>query len=1634
MNLMPELLLVAGMHRSATSAFAGATSLLGAVAPQDLVQSNYYNPKGYFESKGVVAANDALLVEMERNWHDCRALTLPSGGELDLKVKHLQELLEQSFQRHDSSDGAALRVIKDPRISLLAPLWAEAAKRASLSAHFAVLLRNPGASANSIMARDGLSAEHAVALWIRHMITVERATRGLPRAIVSAERFVEKPVESLLSIDTTLGISWPVSPALVREQLEQFLESDLLKPAPTPPDTDLMDLAERVHEALDAISRSEDTPRAESILDKVGLDFDAMFPELHARATMYLTKVSVQRKWLSDATRRQAAADLSDMANSRDSALKELKEATRSRDDALAQAQINLTDAIALRTEIAHIRRRPLKQWRDLVRYKALKLLSRPGLGLSERNRARFARSAAKRDPDRSLRIVGAGDFGGGQTLLTSASVLAGRFDRNTQGQNALDGETQCPYEIAKHRFDGKLAHRPGRPTVMLCAHTAGRQLFGSERSFLDMLDGLNALNLNVLVTIPSKQNIAYFEQVLSQAMAAYVIPYGWWIANSPINQNVVGTFCSIIATEKVDVVHTNTIMLREPLVAARRMGIRSIAHVRELIRHDGALLDTIGETPDEIVEAIWNNADFLIANSQATSAGFTQHERSPLVVYNTADMDALLALDQLGNDTPMRVAMISSNIPKKGLADFCEIARALHESHPEIRFQLIGPQNEHTDLIENLLAKGKLPSSIKLLGYRTSPVEAIAEADVILSLSSFQESFGRTVLEGMAGARPVIVYDHGAPPELLRDGETGFVVPVGDTTAVATRLRQLAADRSLLKRMGASARSDAWQRFGHESYVEQMRVAYDQVLASEPAPQKIVLPARADLERTPRGQLKVAYFMWHFPVPTETFVLNELRILCAKGIDVKVFCSKSPHPDFKPDFDIEFEQVRDSNHLAQRLVESDRSIVHSHFVFPTVTKMVMPACEKAQIPFTFIAHAQDIFRYSNDAENRVGEVSRSRWCRKVLVPSHFHFNYLAARNVPKDKMILSPNGCDLSLYAEGRIEDRASRPFRRIVAIHRFTEKKGLINLIRAGKLLADEGIQIAIYGYGELEQHFRNVVDQEGITNVEFCGLVDNREAMLEVFRKADLFACPSVRASDGDMDGIPTVLMEAMSAGLPVLATAISGVPDLVDDGITGLISEPTPQSLAARVRHYYALPDAAVEAIIENAIDRIRQKYNSELLVEGMMRVWANETVDLMIVSWNNLPELAEVTRRLITNTSLPYHIVICDNGSNAATLAYLINFQAKNDRVTLILNRENSFVGPGTNICLNHSSSDYAIYVCGREGMTLRRGWELPLIHYMNEHPSVGQAGTLCFSPSYLTGRDYPVGVPLFDKFRNKDFAEHHLDREFSHVQGGVFVLRRQMIDEVGGFSTDVPHNYTDVEFSYFIESCGWEIGEAPGLKSLFNKTRPGLFNRIDENVGVVHPPALADLAALDAIAHGDVCSCNICAEQFPDFIVKDAVSICPKCGADRRARSIHRYLADSRLLFQRLPGLGISLPNGLEDFWKTQFQGLAMDYAELLQTLRSDTGQLNLRSASVRVVLLNGLFEGGVTYDLVPSILVEAHRLLAPDGLCLVTGGGVDAEAAVTIKKAGLTIIDRQRFASRVCHYDWYPIHVYKTT
>jgi GT2 family glycosyltransferase/glycosyltransferase involved in cell wall biosynthesis len=372
-------------------------------------------------------------------------------------------------------------------------------------------------------------------------------------------------------------------------------------------------------------------------------------------------------------------------------------------------------------------------------------------------------------------------------------------------------------------------------------------RLFGGERSLLDVLDAMAQLELNVIVAIPSDKHPDYTNLLRERSMAVVAVPYRQWRDNREPDEVVVRAFETLIREKDVDIVYANTIVLLEPLTAARKLSRRTVVHARELIDRDVGLIEQIGLPPEEIIHAVLDRTDFVVANSRETARLFAR-DGATFCAPNVVDCERLDLRNEVGD--PVRIGIISSNIPKKGIADFFKVARRCETLVPNARFIVIGPESDHL----NELKQSGVPSNLTVAGYVPDPAAALSKLNVVLSLSHFAESFGRTVAEAQAARRPVVAYDHGAVSELVEDGVTGYLAPYLDTEAVVKAVARLCARPELIRTMGEAGRAAMLKSCTPDTLLENLRTAFDAIV---PAPSAslprttIVLPVFNAYEAT---------------------------------------------------------------------------------------------------------------------------------------------------------------------------------------------------------------------------------------------------------------------------------------------------------------------------------------------------------------------------------------------------------------------------------------------------------------------------------------------------------------------------------------------------------------------------------------------------------------------------------------------------------------------------------------------------------------------------------------------------------------------------------------------------------------
>ena len=235
---------------------------------------------------------------------------------------------------------------------------------------------------------------------------------------------------------------------------------------------------------------------------------------------------------------------------------------------------------------------------------------------------------------------------------------------------------------------------------------------------------------------------------------------------------------------------------------------------------------------------------------------------------------------------------------------------------------------------------------------------------------------------------------------------------------------------------------------------------------------------------------------------------------------------------------------------LAVQLREDGVEHLHSHFI-SAPADIAELVSRLSALPFSISAHAKDI--YLSDPADLQRKLLAARF---TVTGSEVNRQVLAtiAPRAPVHRMY---HGVDHALFHPTLRAPAPDVPL--IVSVGRLRAKKGLDNLIDACALLRRRGQAFAceIVGYGEEQARLQAQIDRLGLAGqVRLLGKLA-REQVISRYAHAAAYVQPSRIAADGDRDGIPNVLLEAMAMGLPVVATRVSGIPELVGDGFNGLL---------------------------------------------------------------------------------------------------------------------------------------------------------------------------------------------------------------------------------------------------------------------------------------------------------------------------------------------------------------------------------------------------------------------------------------------------------------------------------------------
>ncbi len=238
---------------------------------------------------------------------------------------------------------------------------------------------------------------------------------------------------------------------------------------------------------------------------------------------------------------------------------------------------------------------------------------------------------------------------------------------------------------------------------------------------------------------------------------------------------------------------------------------------------------------------------------------------------------------------------------------------------------------------------------------------------------------------------------------------------------------------------------------------------------------------------------------------------------------------------------------------LAQQLRSDGVGHLHTHFI-STPADVAAIVAQLAAIPFSISAHAKDIY-LSNPADLK----RKLEAARFTVTCTEFNRTTLSAI-APNAIVHRMYHGIDQMVFQPRPHASNVAVPL--ILSVGRLREKKGLDSLIDACAVLRDRGqdFRCEIVGYGEEQARLlARVLGHRLTQHVHLVGKLQ-REQVIDRYARATVYVQPSRIAADGDRDGIPNVLLEAMAMGLPAVATRISGIPEVIEHRRNGLLVEP------------------------------------------------------------------------------------------------------------------------------------------------------------------------------------------------------------------------------------------------------------------------------------------------------------------------------------------------------------------------------------------------------------------------------------------------------------------------------------------
>jgi len=388
---------------------------------------------------------------------------------------------------------------------------------------------------------------------------------------------------------------------------------------------------------------------------------------------------------------------------------------------------------------------------------------------------------------------------------------------------------------------------------TLFIAHDAG--LYGAQRSLLELVRSLDPNVVQSYVVAPRIG--AFTEAVICNGIPIFVLPLSYWVvARSSIPDTRhrsypallqglgkrVANICALIEQHSIDVVYTNTVTCIDGALAAHATGKPHVWHLREHVSAHGALRALFPAWC--LTRPIAQLSAHVVVTSTALRSAYSAIPSDRIsVVFNGVDCATFspdptgraVLLKELGLSPPTKLVTIIGVINEaKGHLLFVQAAARVKRQYGDVAFLIIGGDADaYVEKVKMGVRDYGLDACFRFMGWRHDVPNILRGTDALV-VASQQEPFGRTIIEAMATGVPVVATRCGGPEEVIKNGETGFLVHTKDATGMGDAIVSILLDPELGRRFGIAGRAKVEERFSNRANADAIQSILERVAVSK--------------------------------------------------------------------------------------------------------------------------------------------------------------------------------------------------------------------------------------------------------------------------------------------------------------------------------------------------------------------------------------------------------------------------------------------------------------------------------------------------------------------------------------------------------------------------------------------------------------------------------------------------------------------------------------------------------------------------------------------------------------------------------------------------------------------------------